>query len=121
VSKVIYWIVVLPLAASIIVFSVNNRSEIVLDLWPLDAVSVPVPVFAIVLASMLAGFLAGGIVAWISAGRTRRRLRAEARRADLAERDLKTARERIEDLQKAAEIPESAKSHQISRLPPNAA
>ncbi|MBC8338862.1 MAG: DUF1049 domain-containing protein [Alphaproteobacteria bacterium] len=119
--KVLYWIVVLPLAVAIIVFSVNNRSEVTLDLWPLGVVTAPVPVFAVVLASILAGFLAGGFVAWNSAGRSRRRARAEARRADLAERDLKTAQERIEGLQKAAEIPASPQPHQISRFPPNAA
>ena len=44
-AKVFFWVVVLPLAAAIIVFSVNNRSEVVLDLWPLGVVIAPVQVF----------------------------------------------------------------------------
>jgi len=117
VSKVFYWIVVLPLAAAIVVFSVNNRTEVVLDLWPLGIVVAPMPVFAIVLAGMLAGFLAGGFVAWKSAARSRRRARAEARRADQAERDLAAAQARINGLQTAADGPPPV----IPKLPSNAA
>ncbi len=116
-SKVLYWIVALPLTAVVIVFSLNNRTEVVLDLWPLDAVAIPMPVFTIVLVSLVAGFLAGGLVAWNSAGRTRQRVRAEARRADRAERDLKSAQERINGLQKAVEVPDPP----IAKLPSNAA
>lgn len=116
-SKVLYWIVALPLAAVVIVFSLNNRTEVVLDLWPLNVMAVALPVFAVVLASMVAGFLAGGLVAWNSAGRTRQRARAEARRADRAEWELLAAQERVNDLQAAAEPPDSS----ISKLPPNAA
>jgi uncharacterized integral membrane protein len=96
----------LPLAAAIIVFSVNNRTEVILDLWPLGVVTAPLPVFAVVLASMVVGFVAGGLTAWNSAGRTRRRARAEAKRADQAERDLVAVQSRINDLQ-TAEIPDA--------------
>ena len=116
-SKVLYWIVALPLAAVIVVFSLNNRTEVVLDLWPLDVMAVPIPVFTIVLVSLVAGFLVGGLVAWISARRTRQRARAEARRADRAERDLKSAQERIDGLQRAAGTPDPS----IAKLPSNAA
>ncbi len=42
-SKVVFWIVVAPLAAAVIVFSVNNREDVVLDLWPLDLMTAPWP------------------------------------------------------------------------------
>ncbi len=116
-SKVLYWIVALPLAAVFVVFSLNNRTEVVLDFWPLDVMTLAVPVFGLVLASLVAGFLAGGLVAWNSAGRTRRRARAEGRRAGRAERDLKAAQERVNDLQTAAEAPNPS----IVKLPSNAA
>ena len=63
-AKVLFWIVVTPLAGAVVVFSVNNRSEVVLDLWPLGFAAAPVPLFAVVLAALLAGFLTGGFVAW---------------------------------------------------------
>jgi len=118
VSKLFFWIVLLPLAAVIVVFSINNRTEVVLDLWPLGVMSAPVPVFAVMLVSIVAGFLAGGVAAWNSAGRTRRRARAEARRADQAERDLASAQTRINDLQAAAQPPDA---DPVRSLPSNAA
>ena len=115
-AKVFFWIIVVPLAAAIIVFSVNNRTEVRLDLWPFDVVSAPLPVYLIALVCLVAGFLAGGIIAWISAGRTRSRARAEVRRADQAERDLTTAQDRIDSL---LSEPEDA-DHNIPQLPPAA-
>jgi len=115
VSKFFYWIIIAPLAAAIIVFSVNNRTDVVLDLWPLDTVTMPVPVFAVALSALVVGFLAGGLVAWNSAGKSRKRARTEARRADQAERDLASARERIDRLQsEAAQIKEG-----LPQLPPD--
>ncbi len=102
------------MAAAIIVFSVNNRTEVVLDLWPLDMVPMPVPVYALALAALVTGFLAGGVVAWNSARKSRRRARTEARRADQAERDLTAAQGRIEHLQS-----EAAQSREdLPQLPP---
>lgn len=95
-SKVFFWIVAMPLAAAVIVFSVNNRAGVVLDLWPLDMVTVPLPVFSVVLAGLFAGFLMGGLVAWMSGGKARRRGRHERQRAERAERELKDAEARLE-------------------------
>ena len=116
-SKVLFWIVVAPLAAAIIVFSVNNRTEVVLDLWPLDTVPMPVPVYALALAAVLVGFLAGGLIAWNSAGKSRKRARAEARRADQAERELTAAQDRIERLQ--SEAARQQPREDLVQLPPD--
>ncbi len=113
-SKILFWIVVAPMAAAVIVFSVNNRSEVVLDLWPLDTVPMPMPVYALALAALFAGFLAGGLVAWNSAGKSRKRARTEVRRADQAERDLATAHDRIERLQSEA----AQSKEDLPQLPP---
>lgn len=115
-AKVFFWIIVVPFAAVIVVFSVNNRAEVTLDLWPLDVVSAPLPVFLIVLGGLVAGFFAGGFVSWRSAGRSRARARAEARRADQAERELVAAQDRIEKLlSEPAEVDQD-----IPKLPPAA-
>ncbi len=116
-AKVFYWIIVVPLAVAIVVFSVNNRTEVTLDLWPLDTVSAPLPMFLIVLICLVAGFFAGGFIAWRSAGRARARARAEAKRAEQAERDLAAARDRIDGL-----LTEAAENDRdIQMLPPTAA
>ena len=105
-SKVFFWIVVMPLATAIIVFSVNNRADVVLDLWPLDMVTRPLPVFSVVLAGLFAGFLIGGLVAWISGGKARRRARQERQRADRAEREIKDVEARLERQQSETETTE---------------
>ena len=56
------WIVMLPLAAAAIVFSVSNRAVTPVDFWPFGFI-VELPVFGIVLASLLLGFVIGGLVA----------------------------------------------------------
>ena len=112
-SKVFFWIVVMPLAAAVIVFSVNNRADVVLDLWPLDMVTQPLPVFSVVLAGLFSGFLIGGLVAWISGAKARRRARREGQRADRAERELKNAEARLERQQ--SEPTESGQD--LPRLP----
>lgn len=114
-SKVLFWIVAAPLAVAIIVFSVNNRSEVTLDLWPLDMTTAPLPVFAVVLASLLAGFVLGGMVAWFSGAETRKRARQMSRRAEAAERELAKAEERIVRLE------EEAGDGEVRRLPGDAA
>jgi uncharacterized integral membrane protein len=102
VSKLLFWIFAVPLAALIIIFSVNNRAEVELDLWPLDMTAAPLPVFSVVLASLLAGFLIGGVIAWLSGGEARRRARRMTRRAEEAERALAEAEKRILALEREA-------------------
>lgn len=116
-AKLLFWIVVTPLAAAVVVFSVNNRSEVILDLWPLDFAAAPVPLFAVVLAALLAGFLAGGFVAWISAAKVRKRARSERRRADTAERELGEAKNSIQRLQSEVDNAQE----ETLRLPADAA
>ena len=86
------WIVLVPVALAVIAFSVSNRETVVLDLWPLPFTSRPVPVFALVLSGVLVGFVWGGFSSWFADGKARRRARAEARRAEAAERELARAR-----------------------------
>ena len=86
------WILLLPLAAAVIVFSVTNRGVIKVDFWPFGYL-IELPVFAIVLTSLLIGFVLGGIVAWITG--TSRRLRGRA-----AERDAAQLRRELAELRR---------------------
>jgi len=96
VMRLISWIIMVPLGAAAIVFSISNRSMVVIDLWPAP-VTLDVPLYAIVFASLFAGFLLGGIVSWFSAGKTRRNARASAARARTAERELEYTRAKAEE------------------------
>lgn len=97
------WFVVVPTALAVVAFSVSNRAPVTVDFWPLPFTS-EFRVFTVVLVSIFAGFVLGGLVAWISAGRRRRRARAMARRAKAAEAEAARLRDRVADLEEAAEI-----------------
>ena len=81
------WILLLPIAIAVIVFSVYNRGVTNVDFWPFGFV-VELPVFAIVLTSLLLGFVLGGLVAWLSYARVRRQARLARREAQDARREL---------------------------------
>lgn len=116
-SKVIYWVLAVPLAAVIIVFSLNNRAEVALDLWPFDILAFPIPLFSVALACMAVGFLIGSLISWNALLLSRRRKLAETMRADIAERDLLATRERFKAPQKAV----AERDANITKLPPNVA
>ena len=113
--KVIYWIVALPSAVIIVVFSLNNRSKVVLDLWPFDFLAFPIPLFIIALVCLLFGFLFGSLIICNQLWLLRRRLTAETKRADKAEYNLLAKENNLNDLSKSAA--ESKKS--TSELPTN--
>ena len=102
--RVISWIAMVVVGLAIIVFAVANRSPLEIDLWPLPFTPV-VPSFAVVLGAAFVGFVGGGIIAWLSAGGTRRRARQEHRRADTLEKDLETLKSRIDELDKSGTGP----------------
>jgi uncharacterized integral membrane protein len=92
------WIIMLPLAAAVIVFSVSNRAVTQVDFWPFGY-GVELPVFGIVLASMLLGFMLGGIVAWLSHAKKQGQARAVARDA---KREAKNAQHELSELREAS-------------------
>ncbi len=101
------WIIMVAVALAVVAFSVSNRAAVVLDFWPLPFASEH-RVFAVVLVSIVAGFVLGGLVARISGGKRRRRARAMARRAKSAEAEVARLRDKVADLEAAAEKQEIA-------------
>ena len=118
--RIFYWIIMVPVALFIIAFSVANRAEVGVDFWPFEYVA-PLPLFAAVLGAAFAGFVAGAAVAWISGHGARRRGRAAARRAAVAEREIQRLREQARKLEDdvAAGVP--GKPGGPSSLPAQAA
>ncbi len=105
--RLLSWFVIVPAALAVVAFSVSNRAEVVVNFWPLPFTS-EFRVFAVVLVSIIAGFVLGGLVAWISGGKRRRRARAMVRRAKAAEAEVARLRDKVADLEEAAEMQEIA-------------
>ena len=95
-KRIISWIIMIPFALVVIVFSAVNRGLITLDLWPLPN-EITVPVFTLILAVFIFGFLFGGIVAWVSAGTQRKKARNALWRAETAERELRSTKNTLLD------------------------
>ena len=119
-NKVISWIISLPLALVIIVFSLVNRDAATVDLWPFP-VSVDIPLFALILASLMIGVLWGGLAAWMAAGRARKRAREMTRRADSAEMEVRHLEERAARLERSRDEARSVSAERALMPPADAA
>jgi len=114
VSKLLFWLFVLVVGLAVIVFSVNNRDVIAIDIWPAPY-TFDWPVFGVALVGVAIGFVWGAIIAWLGAGRTRQKVR------DLA-RDLETLmREKSFLSQRLAKLEEAEKQATIPPPPADAA
>ncbi len=65
-----------------------------LDLWPFPFAIEP-PAFAAILGAAFIGFVGGAAYAWISAGKRRRRARADGRRTKFLERENEDLRKQL--------------------------
>ena len=99
--KIVFWVVMVPVAVLVTVSAIANRGIVAVDLWPFPFV-VEAPIFALVLLSGLAGFLVGAFVAWVSGGKARRRVRLKAAEADARAGEADRLKERIRQLEAAA-------------------
>ena len=97
-SRFISWIIMLPAAVAVVLFAVNNRQLVDIDLWPLPF-SASAPLFAIALGALVIGFLVGAVIAWLSGARGRRRARDAEFRASHSERELHFLRGKLERLE----------------------
>jgi uncharacterized integral membrane protein len=89
------WLITLPLAIVLVVFAVNNRDMVEVDLWPLGLV-VPWPLFVYVFLGNGIGLLMGALVAWISAGPARKLARERRARLRELEHTIETMQARLD-------------------------
>ncbi len=74
--KILTAIVIVPLAVILIVFAVANRHSVTVSLDPFasnaPAVSVTLPLFALIFLLVIVGVFIGGAAPWLRHGRSRR-------------------------------------------------
>ncbi len=109
-TRVLSWIVMVPFAIAVVVFSAVNTGLVTLDLWPLP-IQLDLPIFTLVLAVFVVGFLWGGLVAWLSAGKARMNARRATSKAEQAERELQYAKVKIERLEADAKAAAETKTN----------
>lgn len=115
-KRILSWVIMVPFALVVIVFSAVNRELVTLDLWPLPH-EITVPVFTLVLAIFIFGFLWGAVAAWTSAAGSRRRARNAQWRAETAERELRSLNNKLQEREKELESSRDASSGSDRKLP----
>ncbi len=88
VRKIVTALILIPIAVGFAALAVANRKTVVISLDPFDqaapALSVAIPLFALVLALLILGVAVGGVAAWVRQSKWRRKARlAEAQARDL--------------------------------------
>lgn len=88
IRKVIKALVLIPLAIVIVSFAVANRLTVTVSFDPFDrvepAISLSVPLYALIMALIITGVIVGGLAAWLGQGKWRWRARlAESQARDL--------------------------------------
>jgi uncharacterized integral membrane protein len=91
------WIVTIPLTVIVLVFAIDNRQPVDLELWPLPWAVPPVPLFALTLVLILLGFAIGIAAMWFSGAKQRRQNRQLKRDLDAAKSEIYTLRNRAHD------------------------
>jgi uncharacterized integral membrane protein len=95
--KIVTAIIVVPLAAVLVAFSLANRQTVTVSFDPFSsaapAYSATLPLFAVIFVVLIIGVLLGGVAAWLRQGKWRRsvrRLEAKVRSLQ-TEIDVKSA------------------------------
>ncbi len=103
-------LILVPLAIVLISFAVANRQTVVVSLDPFDsahpALSVSLPLFALILVLVVGGVILGGAAAWLRQSRWRR----AARRAEAQARELRAENDQLK-LRRGLADPAGASLH----------
>jgi uncharacterized integral membrane protein len=111
--KHLSWIVTLPLMLALVIFSLANRGDVSLDLWPFKE-DITLPLSWLLLAALFVGLLIGGVIVWLSGTRNRRRARELRFDKTYLEREVIRLKREVERAKGAAAV---SSSH---ALPPSA-
>jgi uncharacterized integral membrane protein len=116
--KIVMALILVPLAIALIAFAVANRRPVLISFDPFDlahpAVSLELPLFAVLLAFLLGGVVVGGAAAWLRQGKWRR----AARLAQGEARELRAELDRLR--RQAAEREAAAAAPRLTIAPPAA-
>ncbi|NBC34478.1 MAG: DUF1049 domain-containing protein [Alphaproteobacteria bacterium] len=117
------WLLSLLFIAVIVVFAVNNRHTVAIDVWPLpDSLNPTLRLFVIVLVPAALTFLLGWLVGWVNAGRHRARIRRQSERIERLTAEVRRLRARQDQLDESmSKEAETNRSKAASEAAHNAA
>jgi uncharacterized integral membrane protein len=111
--KILSVLIGLPLALLLVLFAVANRQSVTVGFDPFSpeapALSVSLPLFAIILISVMGGVLVGGVASWMRQSKWRRE--AKVRRAEVSRLEAETETARREAAAARMALPAPAPRH----------
>jgi uncharacterized integral membrane protein len=101
-KRLLYLVVLVPLAILIVVLSVANRHVVTLAFNPFNpadsVLSVNLPFFVFLFAAVMLGVVIGWLVTWLTQGKYRRQARNEAHAARRWREEADKQKNRVEEL-----------------------
>lgn len=95
--RLISWLIMVPAAIAVVIFALNNKEPIALNLWPF-ALVIEMELYLVLTIVLGAGVVLGGVVSWAGGGRLRSELRKQSYAGEVARRELKAEREKTASL-----------------------
>ncbi len=106
-SRILRWLIWLPVAVVLVAFSIANRAAVTLSFDPFEratpAASVSAPLYVVIFTALAVGIVIGGLTAWMRQGKWRRAARdGERGRREAAARLARNAPPRLIGIESAA-------------------
>lgn len=111
--RIFTWTILLPAAVAVLVFALNNRQGVAIDLWPFGIV-VEMPVYLAFLVLLGIGALIGGIVSKLAGGAARASYRTVKYELEVKSRELEKINSKCQSLE--AEIAEIKQTSRPGRV-----
>ncbi|MCK5546147.1 MAG: LapA family protein [Rhodospirillaceae bacterium] len=96
--RLISWIIILPTAAVVVVFALNNRGAIAIDLWPFGIV-VEMPVYLAFILVFGVGAVLGGVASIMAGSKARSRYSNATYDAEVKRREMEKLSAKCESLE----------------------
>jgi uncharacterized integral membrane protein len=104
-GKLVFWLVLVPLAIVILMFAVANREIVTVSFDPFNATapaaSVSVPLFVLIFVLVILGIIVGGVAAWLRQSGYRRAARQRDAEVSALRREIEalnsTLNEKFDD------------------------
>lgn len=91
--RLISWLIMVPAALAVVIFALNNKEPIALNLWPF-ALVIEMELYLVLTIVLGVGVVLGGVASWAGAGRLRSELRKRSYAGEVARRELQAEREK---------------------------
>ena len=99
--KLVFWLILVPLAILILMFAVANREIVTVSFDPFNATtpaaSVSVPVFVLIFVLVILGIIFGGVAAWLKQSGYRRVARQRNTDVTALHREIETLKARLDE------------------------